>query len=176
LIATFHLAWSGSWNEISGRSPRTALRPHPAQALAGSTETLPSGALRVRLYAGVGPLAGKRHDLIEVIPVGKDAGRLAEQARARLLTQLDEKRSPHTKATVRQVMERHLEMLQIEDAIHAPPPCHGFEAVAAPRSRSCSRPADRMTGSTRSPHQPGSRPGGSAGVTRTLDHGKPRQS
>jgi hypothetical protein len=61
-------------------------------------QQVPSGrcraALRVKVYAGVDPLSGKRRDLVEVIRPGKNAGKLVEQARARLLNQLDEKRSP----------------------------------------------------------------------------------
>lgn len=85
----------------------------------GEIETLPSGSLRVRVYAGIDPLSGKKHHLVEVIPAGKDAGKLAEQARTRLLNQVDEKRSPRTKATVTQLMERYLELLQIEDTTRA---------------------------------------------------------
>ncbi len=36
----------------------------------GAVDSLPSGALRVRVYAGEDPLTGKRHDLIEIIPPG----------------------------------------------------------------------------------------------------------
>jgi integrase len=43
----------------------------------GEIETLPSGSLRVRVYAGVDPISGKRHHLTEVIPAGKDAAKLA---------------------------------------------------------------------------------------------------
>ncbi len=34
----------------------------------GSIDELPSGALRVRVYAGVDPVTRRRHDLVEVIP------------------------------------------------------------------------------------------------------------
>lgn len=36
----------------------------------GAVDELPSGALRVRVYAGQDPVSGKRHDLVEVIPGG----------------------------------------------------------------------------------------------------------
>ena len=85
----------------------------------GEIETLPSGSLRVRVYAGIDPLSGKKHHLVEVIPAGKDAAKLAEKARTRLLNQVDEKRSPRTKATVAQLMERYLKLLQIEDTTRA---------------------------------------------------------
>lgn len=47
----------------------------------GEIETRPSGSLRVRVYAGIDPTSGRRHYLTEVVPAGKDAGKLAEKAR-----------------------------------------------------------------------------------------------
>jgi hypothetical protein len=68
----------------------------PRQRQRGSIDALPSGALRVRVYGGTDPLTGKRHDVVEMIPAGPDAARLAEQARTRLLSQVDERRNPRT--------------------------------------------------------------------------------
>jgi hypothetical protein len=39
-----------------------------ARRTRGSIDKLPSGALRVRVYAGVDPVSKRRHDLIEIIP------------------------------------------------------------------------------------------------------------
>jgi hypothetical protein len=39
----------------------------------------------------------------------------AEKARTRLLSQVDEQRSPRTRATVNQMLDRHLEMLSVEE-------------------------------------------------------------
>jgi hypothetical protein len=50
----------------------------------GSVDELPSGAFRVRVYAGIDPVSKGRHDLTEVIPAGPDAEKLAEEARVRL--------------------------------------------------------------------------------------------
>lgn len=80
----------------------------------GSVDTLPSGALRVRVYAGTDPLSGKAHYLVETIPSGPDAARLAEKARTRLLAELDQQRTPRTKATVDQLMDRYLELLDVD--------------------------------------------------------------
>ncbi|MDP9240591.1 MAG: site-specific integrase [Actinomycetota bacterium] len=80
----------------------------------GGIDTLPSGALRVRVYAGVDPLTKRGHYLTEVIPAGPQAHRQAEKARTRLLSQVDEQRSPRTRATVNQLMDKYLEMLDIE--------------------------------------------------------------
>jgi hypothetical protein len=57
-----------------------ATRPHQRQRAA--IDTLPNGALRVRVYAGLDPLTKRRHDLVEIIAPGPDAAREAEKARA----------------------------------------------------------------------------------------------
>jgi integrase len=85
---------------------------------------LPSGSLRVRVYAGIDPISGKRHYLSEVIPAGKNAGKLAEKARTRMQGEVDDRRSPRTKATVAQLMERYLDLLQVEDTTRA-----GYEGL-----------------------------------------------
>ncbi|GGL18162.1 hypothetical protein GCM10012284_60940 [Mangrovihabitans endophyticus] len=89
-----------------------AARPRKRQR--GSIDALPSGALRVRVYGGTDPLTGRRHDLVETIPAGPDAPKLAEQARTRMLSQVDERRNPRTKATVNQLLDRWLEVLDVE--------------------------------------------------------------
>ncbi|QSB03847.1 hypothetical protein [Natronoglycomyces albus] len=38
----------------------------------GHIQTLPSGSLRVIVYAGKNPLTGKRHDLTETVQVRRD--------------------------------------------------------------------------------------------------------
>jgi hypothetical protein len=49
----------------------------------GNIEALPSGALRVRVYAGTDPVTGRRHDLRGVIPPGPNAETQAEETLAR---------------------------------------------------------------------------------------------
>ena len=44
---------------------------------------LPSGARRVRVYAGIDPLTGRRHYLTEVVPAGSKADKEAEKSRTR---------------------------------------------------------------------------------------------
>lgn len=80
----------------------------------GSIEELPSGALRVRVYAGVDPVTGRRHDLTETIPAGPKAGDHAEKALTRLLNELDERRNPRTNATVNQLLDRYFAMIDAE--------------------------------------------------------------
>ncbi|MFI7598990.1 hypothetical protein [Actinoplanes sp. NPDC049681] len=41
----------------------------------GRIETLPSGSLRVKVYAGIDPITGKRNDLTETIAPGPTAKR-----------------------------------------------------------------------------------------------------
>ncbi len=71
----------------------------------GAIDELPSGALRVRVYAGEDPLTGKRHSLVEIVPLGPKAATLAEAARIRMLNQVDERRNPRTSATVDQLLD-----------------------------------------------------------------------
>jgi integrase len=70
---------------------------------------LPSGALRVSVYAGIDPVTGKRHYLKEIVKAGPKARREAEAACNRLLSQVAEKRNPRTSATVDQLLERYLD-------------------------------------------------------------------
>jgi hypothetical protein len=80
----------------------------------GSVDELPSGAFRVRVYAGIDPVSKRRHDLTEIIPAGPDAEKLAEQARVRLLNQVYERRNPRTKATVNQLLDKYLSEADLE--------------------------------------------------------------
>jgi len=79
----------------------------------GSVDQLRSGAFRVRVYAGTDPITGKRHGLIEAVPACPRAEAEAERVRSRLLNQIDERRNPRTKATVNQLMDRYLDVLDI---------------------------------------------------------------
>lgn len=80
----------------------------------GGIDVLPSGAIRVRVYAGVDPVSKRRHDLTEVIPAGPDAEKLAEEMRVRLLNQVYERRNPRTKATVNQLLDKYLSEADLE--------------------------------------------------------------
>jgi integrase len=86
----------------------------PQKRSRGTIDALPSGSLRVRVHAGVDPVTGKRHDLVEIIPAGPEAANHAEKARTRLLAQVDERRNARTKATVNQLLDRHFELLEAE--------------------------------------------------------------
>lgn len=84
----------------------------------GAIDELPSGALRVRVYAGKDPVSGRRNDLVEIIEPGSKQAARAEAARARLLNQVDEQRSPRTSATLDQLLDRYLETLDVGRSTH----------------------------------------------------------
>jgi integrase len=83
----------------------------------GSIEQLPSGALRVSVYAGIDPVTGRRHYLREIIRPGAAAAE-AEKVMRRLAGQVDERRHPRTSATVDQMLDRYLETLDVGRTTH----------------------------------------------------------
>ncbi|MEV1292758.1 tyrosine-type recombinase/integrase [Pseudonocardia sp. NPDC049635] len=80
----------------------------------GSIEELPSGSLRVAVYAGIDPVSKRRHYLRETVPAGPNAQREAEKTMRRLATQVDERRSPRTGATVDQLLDKHFELADLD--------------------------------------------------------------
>lgn len=85
----------------------------------GEVETLPSGGLRVRVYAGSDPLTGRRHYLVETVPAGRTAARDAEKVRSRLLNEVDQRRNPTTKATMNQLFDKWLDIAELEGTTRA---------------------------------------------------------
>jgi hypothetical protein len=61
----------------------------PGAPSAGEIEKPPSGALRVRIHAGIDPVTKKRHRLEEIVPAGPKAAAQAEKVRTKLLAELD---------------------------------------------------------------------------------------
>ncbi|MFY1702778.1 LacI family DNA-binding transcriptional regulator [Micromonospora sp. WMMA1923] len=57
----------------------------PGRRARGEIEELPSGSLRVRVYAGIDPSSRRRRYLTETVPAGPHARERAETVRARLL-------------------------------------------------------------------------------------------
>lgn len=90
------------------------MAPSPQRRGRGQIEQLPSGSYRVKVYAGLDPVTKKRLYLDEVIPAGPRAARDAEKVRTKLLAQLDERRNPRTRATVNQMLDRYLTVVEIE--------------------------------------------------------------
>lgn len=79
-------------------------------ASAGNIEELASGSLRVRVYAGIDVLTGRKLYLKEVVAAGPSAWRRAEAVRDELIRQVEQGRSPRTNASLRQLIERHLQV------------------------------------------------------------------
>ena len=83
----------------------------------GSISWLPSGAARVSVYGGVDVLTGKQIRLRETVSARttrRETEREAEKVKTRLLNQVDERRSPRTGATVNQLLDKWLEVLDVE--------------------------------------------------------------
>lgn len=86
-------------------------RPQPK----GSIDTLPSGSLRVRVYAGTDVLTGKPHYVGEVIKPGPHAAELAEDAKQRLVDEVQADRHTKTNASLVQLIEEHLKTAEVEE-------------------------------------------------------------
>lgn len=69
--------------------------------------------MSVRVYTGVDPVSKRQHYLTEVIDSGPKTEERAEKARTRLLNEVDERRNPRTNATLNQLLDRHMTMLDV---------------------------------------------------------------
>ena len=118
----------------------------------GGVERLPGESLPVSVYAGIDPVSKKRHYLDETVSAGPSAARDAERVRTRLLNQVDERRNPRTKATVNQLLDRWLEVVELETTTRngvvgrLEPAC-----AAPPRSSGCSASPPGSPGTELSP-------------------------
>ena len=61
----------------------------PRRRARGEIEQLPSGSMRVRVYAGIDPVSKKRRYLTQTVPAGPAAAGEAARARTRLLDEVD---------------------------------------------------------------------------------------
>lgn len=77
----------------------------------GSISRLPSGSLRVRVYAGTNPVTGRQMCLSETVRAGPTARAQAEEACRRLLERVQRHRCLRTDATVNELLDRHLALL-----------------------------------------------------------------
>lgn len=91
----------------------------PSRRRRGEIVQLPSGSLQVRVFAGADPVSGKRHYILETVAAGPKARAEAEKVRTRLLAEVDADKQPRTSATVAQLMERYLEVIDVEAATRA---------------------------------------------------------
>ncbi|MGE3796056.1 MAG: tyrosine recombinase XerC [Dehalococcoidia bacterium] len=93
-----------------------------ARRARGNVSWLPSGSARVTVYGGIDQLTGKQILLRETVsarPTRRATEQEAEKALTRLLNQVDERRSPRTEATVNQLLDRWLEVIDIEKKTRA---------------------------------------------------------
>jgi integrase len=68
----------------------------------------------VRVYGGIDPLTKRQIYLRETIPPGPRAEATAEKTLTRLQNQVDEKRHPRTSATINQLLDKYLEVVEID--------------------------------------------------------------
>lgn len=87
----------------------------PQKRTRGEIVRLPSGSLRVKVYAGIDPISNRRHYLTEVVADGPKADKKAEKVRTKLLNQVDEQRQVRTSATVGQLLDRYFELLDVDE-------------------------------------------------------------
>src|SRR5689334_12636860 len=81
----------------------------------GEILALPSGSLKVRVYAGTDAVTGKKNFLTETIPATHpELVKEAERVRTRFLNQVDEQRGPRTNATVDKLMDDYLEKINVD--------------------------------------------------------------
>ncbi|HYQ68504.1 MAG TPA: hypothetical protein VET29_34930, partial [Actinophytocola sp.] len=100
---------------------RAPSRPHTQEAQTrarprGSIDTLPSGSLRVRVYAGKDVLTGKEYYVGEVIKPGPHAQDLAEDAKRRWTEDVQAGRHVRTTASLVQIIEEHLTHAELEES------------------------------------------------------------
>lgn len=90
-------------------------RKSPNRRQRGNIETLRSGALRVRVYSGRDPVTKRTHYVTETIPAGTpNIEKAAEQALTRLLNRVDEQRAPRTNASIGQLIDAYLAVVDID--------------------------------------------------------------
>jgi hypothetical protein len=78
---------------------------------------LPSGSARVKVYAGVDQVTGKKMWLRETVPARatrRETEREADNVLTRLLNQVDSRRHPRTEDTVNELLDRWLDVLDVE--------------------------------------------------------------
>jgi integrase len=101
----------GTRSGVRTRPLDSQSRPQPK----GSIDTLPSGSLRVRVYAGTDVLTGKPHYVGEVIKPGPHAAELAAEAKQRLVEEVQADRHTKTNASLVQLIEEHLKTAEVEE-------------------------------------------------------------
>ncbi|WP_207223704.1 tyrosine-type recombinase/integrase [Pseudonocardia sediminis] len=98
----------------------SAKRPRPRRR--GSISWLQSGSARVKVYGGVDQITGQKLWLRQTVAARETRAETAAEAErvlTRLLNRVDEHRSPRTEVTVSQLVDRWLEVIDIEKKTRA---------------------------------------------------------
>ncbi|GLY66029.1 hypothetical protein Atai01_26480 [Amycolatopsis taiwanensis] len=103
-----------TWDAKPSYPRRTAAYEKVRKRPRGSIDVRPSGALRVRVFAGYDSITGKRNYLVEHVPPGPDAEREAEAALVRVLNEVNERRNARTKATLNQLLDKYLAVANLD--------------------------------------------------------------
>jgi integrase len=74
----------------------------------GSIDILPSGSLRVRVYAGISQDTRRPRYLAETVRSGPTAEEEAEEVRLRLVRIVDQQRGLRTNATLDELITQHI--------------------------------------------------------------------
>lgn len=88
----------------------------PARRRCGSIEWLPSGSARAKVYAGVDPVSGRElciREQVKARRTRKETQHEAHKVLTKLLNQVDERRNPRTNATVSQLLDRWLDVIEV---------------------------------------------------------------
>jgi hypothetical protein len=100
------LAWGWLWGESSPNLRAWGRGRRHRAAREVRSRSCPSGALRVRVHAGIDPVTKKRHRLEEIVPAGPKAAARAEKVRTTLLAEVACTTSPELPSATRQRLER----------------------------------------------------------------------
>jgi integrase len=95
---------------VMARVLKSSGQPPVRRGAQGSVTRLPSGSLRVKVYAGLHPVTGRPRYIGETVAAGPLAREQAEEACRRLLGQVRRGRRLHSHAMVDDLLNRHLAM------------------------------------------------------------------
>jgi integrase len=85
-----------------------------AKRARGSSDTLKSGSIRVRVYAGYDPVTKRARYLTESVPAGPRQERMAADLKIKFLNEVAEQRAPKTGASLNVLLERYLPIRDVD--------------------------------------------------------------
>ena len=108
---------ASSWPPLVANLDVVASPGADRQRRRGTVTWLPSGSARVKVYAGIDQLTGQKLWLRETVKARETQRETkveAEKTITRLLNQIDERRSPRTEVTVNELLDRWLEVIDVD--------------------------------------------------------------